>query len=112
MIRAELQATPLYFATYKGHKSTVAVLLEKNGITDMPGSNGKTAFNIALERGHVDIALMIYLIVPPTVGTTSERDLYNAIKLKAMGIVAYLSQQGHINPRKEISVGDGEPKTP
>ena len=69
---ADYRHTALMWASYKGHKSAVVLLLAQPGIKlDVIDIDGKTALMAAVEQGHAEIAEML-LKVGANVSITDE----------------------------------------
>lgn len=51
--------TPLMVAAQFGYQDIVAILLERGARPDMTNSDGETAFDIAMNKGHYGIARLI-----------------------------------------------------
>ncbi|MCI4407481.1 MAG: ankyrin repeat domain-containing protein [Thermofilum sp.] len=52
-------STPLHYAAYNGHTDFVKLLLENGADPSIKDNSGKTAADLARERGHIEIANMI-----------------------------------------------------
>ena len=62
--RGDSGQTPLMLATLRGEADTVKILLEKGADVNIRGNSGKTALDIAEEKGYVEIIRMIKEVSP------------------------------------------------
>lgn len=53
------EVSPLYLASYNGNKEIVEILLQNGADVSIQNDEGKTAYDIALEKGHIEILKLL-----------------------------------------------------